>query len=306
MKALQADFLSDLENLASRELQKRSIGKPKLRKLRGDREPNALRKLLTVEHRLVPQRRRRSIWSDVLVSRPIDAQVEVVKRIAAESEAGEALSHYLGRGVGRAEPDVQFNDWGLTHFHLGERQPGQMFSKSTSELLFVMVTLDSLYLVNIGSHTSFDDPSLFETLHRNWPEQLAASRVPNVVPGSSSLSLERAARLRKVGFTTLNQVSDGTIYFSPGLGQTFSGLSVRVGRMADRTMTRVREFQLLCETQLDRLVTDATQFGVFITDPLSLRLCEVGAVLVAEDIQRRLWISLDDRGVLQISRTRLR
>jgi hypothetical protein len=111
---LQADFLSDLQALAERELQQRSIGRPKLRKLRGRNQPDALTKLLTVEHRFVPRRKRQSVWSDVLVSHAADPQMEVVKRISAESAAGEDLSHYLGRGVGRAEPDAQFNDWGMS------------------------------------------------------------------------------------------------------------------------------------------------------------------------------------------------
>ncbi len=305
MKELRADFLEDLENLAERELRKRSIGRPRSRKLRGAHEPSALTKLLTVEHRLVTPRRRRTLWSDNLMSRPDDARIEAVKQIVTESEGGQDLSHYLGRGVGRAEPDTQFNDLAITHFHLGGRQPGQRFSKGSSELLFVTVTIDALYLVDIGDHTSFDDPGLFETVHRNWPELLAAERVPNVVPGSMSLTAERAARFRRAGFTTLIQANDGTIYFPPGLGKTFSGVSTRVGRLVDRVMTRVRGFQLCCEEALDRIVTETAQFGVFITRPISLRLCGVDAVLVAEDVQRRFWVFLDEKGSLQISRTRL-
>jgi hypothetical protein len=305
-KKLDADFLSDLESLAARELQRRSIGKPRSRKLRDAHEPSALTKLLSVEHRLVLPRRRRTLWSDVLIARTRDAQIDAVTQIVTESEVGQDLSHYLGRGVGHAEPDTQFNDLAITHFHLGGRQPGETFSKSSSELLFVMVTVDVLYLVGIGDHTSFDDPALFETVHRNWPELLAGERVPNVVPGSYSLTAERAARLRRAGFTTLIPASDGTIYFPPGLGKTFSGVSMRVGRFADRLMTRVREFQLLCEAGLDRIVTAAAQFGVFVTCPVSLRLCGMGAVLIAEDAERRFWVSLDEQGRLQISATRLR
>jgi hypothetical protein len=120
------------------------------------------------------------VWSDVLVGRPEDLLSQEASRIAAESEAGVDLTHYLSSGLMRAATDAQFNDWGMTHLHLAGRQAGHQFSGRSNELLFVVVRPDTLYLIDIGTHDSFSDHSLFETVHRNWPQLLSWGHLEGV------------------------------------------------------------------------------------------------------------------------------
>jgi hypothetical protein len=221
MAELDAEFVADAQKIAAAELERRGIDsstKPSAQRV------DALTRLLSVEHRLIPPRRRETVWSDALQLRTSHPQLGAVHRIAAESESGLDVSHYLGRGVRKAEPDGQLNDWGIAHLHLGARQPGQMLSRGTKDLLFVVATVDRLHLVDLGDHSSFVDHELFEVLHRNWPELVADSRARNVVPGSSSLSPERQVIFRRAGFVTLTQTQDGTIYTLNRPG--FSGDSV--------------------------------------------------------------------------------
>ena len=225
MTKLKADFENDLCEMAEEELRTAGIPLWPWRQARPRERIRSLRQLLTLKHRQIPSQPRRSAWSDALVGRPGDQWSQEAFRIATESEAGLDLNHYLSTGLRLyAAPDAQLNDWGLTHLHLGGRQSGQPFSVRSDELLFAVVRPDTIYFVDIGTHGSFSDMTLFETIHRNWPDLLSQGRLPAGVVGDSLSDLERAA-LRRKGANAITTAADGTSYMAPGLGQTASGVS---------------------------------------------------------------------------------
>jgi hypothetical protein len=290
MPQLIAAFENDLCEMAEEELRTRGIPLWPWKQARRRERIQSLRQILTVRHRLIPSQPRRSAWSDTLVDRPGDQWSQEAFRIATESEDGLDLNHYLSSGLRRAAPDAQLNDWGLTHLHLGGRQEGKPFSLRSDELLFVVVRPDTVYFVDIGTHGSFSALTLFETVHRNWPQLLSRGRLPDNVSADSLSDLERAT-LRKKGANAITTTADGTAYIAPGLGQAASGVSTWAVMMADRMVDDARQFQRVCELNAAGIAKGADQLGIALTYPAEVRLIELGDQFVAylPAAQLKIW-----------------
>jgi hypothetical protein len=289
MSQLQASFANDLCAMAEEELRARGIPLWPWNQARPRERVRSLRQFLTVEQRLIPPQPRRSVWSDVLVRRPGDQCSQEAFRIATESEASLDLNHYLSTGLGRAEPDAQLNDWGMTHLHLGGREAGRQFSTRSGELLFVVVRADTLFFIDIGTHKSFTDHNLFETVHRNWPHLLSRGHLDSVKTADVLSDLERAS-LRKKGVNAITMTADGTAYITPGWGQAASGVSTQAVITADRMIEEAQQFQRLCESNVVGIMKAAAELGATLTIPAELRLIEFGERLVAYVPAAGLWI----------------
>jgi hypothetical protein len=274
-----ADFASDVATIAADRLLQLGARAP------SEKSPlNVLEQYLTVAHRLVPVRRRRSVWSDALSSRLEDFLAAEMLRISKESESGSDLNHYLSRQVPDGKYDRQLNDWDITHLHLGGPAPGSALSRSTSSkaLLFVRITDGCLYLIDIADHKSFSSQALFDTVHRNWPESIAEFKVPNATSDFRPSDAMRS-RLREK-FVMPTVASDGTVYAPPGLGQMTSGMSVRVRIRADGIITEIYKFQKLCQDVSENILTAADNLGLTVPKRLlRLRLVTFGQALIAED-----------------------
>jgi hypothetical protein len=180
------------------------------------------------------------------------------------------------------------NDWGITHLHLGGRQPGQAFSRQADELLFVMVGAEELYLVDIGTHTSFASLHLFETVHRNWPQLLAHGRLTGGSP--EVLTDAQRAVLRNKNTNAATTTLDGTVYLVPGFGSVASGISARIVVKVDWMVEQVHVLQRLCEQNVDGLAKAAAKLDATLSDPVELALIEFSYRLVVHAPSAGLWI----------------
>jgi hypothetical protein len=82
-------------------------------------------------------------------------------------------------------------------------------------------------------------------VHRNWPELIAQHRAVGVIRTESGpQSDEDIALLRRAGISTLLELSDGSVYFSPGGGVSSAATSIQTTRLILATRARLRQ----CET----------------------------------------------------------
>jgi hypothetical protein len=289
---LGADFEEDLCAMAEQELRSRGVPPRPWTQPRPQERRNVLRQLLTVEQRRITPQSRRSVWSDVLKTRAGDQWSTEAFNIASESEAADDLNHYLSTGVGRADPDAQLKDWGMTHLHLGGRQTGKAVSGRSDELLFIVVRPEELYFIDIGTHASFSELRLLEIVHRNWPHLIAHGRL-NGVQGVQLTDIERAALRRKNANVTA-VVADGTVYLAPGLGTVASGTSARIVMDADHMVEEAKQFQKVCESSIDGIVVAAAKLGVTLTErELDLHLVEFGSKCVAYLSAANFWLWME-------------
>jgi len=132
---------------------------------------------------------------------------------------GGDLKPYLSRDIGKKRSpdknDPLLNRWGIQHLHFRRRGPG--------DVLFVKITDTDIFIIQSLPH---DDPqvwvntSLLQILHDNWPET-AEGRVAGI-PGEPLPASERLAlQYQNRNFAT--EMSDGTVYLSPGGGVMESG-----------------------------------------------------------------------------------
>ena len=142
----------------------------------------------------------------------------------------------------------------MHHFHLGIAPDPKKtaYMGRTAQLLYALVTHDTLCAINIYSHQSFEDNSTLESIHRNWPELISRYRVKGVSGGSWTVDQRRDLR-RKNGnvFTT---VPDGTVYMPISGGVMASGVNTEAVKLADYWKMRIQGLQSDFETKLDELL----------------------------------------------------
>ncbi|MFK4448348.1 hypothetical protein ABH944_008406 [Caballeronia udeis] len=177
-------------------------------------------------------------------------------------ENGQDINPYLSkRHASLFNLDGLLGEWGVHHFHLGigadTKNPAYM--ARTGSLLYALVTDTAFCAINVFSHESFEDSSVLESIHRNWPEMIRRYRA-NGVTGATWTSDQRRALRGKNG-NVLTTVSDGTVYLPITGGVMASGVNAEAVRFADYWQMRVRELQTALEDKLDDLLLTLGQNG---------------------------------------------
>lgn len=118
-------------------------------------------------------------------------------------------------------------DWGIYHFHLSFEKGAGYFTKRTGEVLFVYITKERAYLLDVLKHPPHDifaNKILLEIIDNNWEDILAEAN--GIVGLSHNPSQQERYQLRKHNVNTGITEVNGKFMFAPGLGQTTSGHSV--------------------------------------------------------------------------------
>ena len=110
--------------------------------------------------------------------------------------------------------DGLLNEWGVHHFHLGtnqdRRNPG--YIERTGPVVFALVEQDVFRAINVYQHQEWEELSVIECLHRNWPDAIRSYRL-NAVVAPAITSAERA-QIRRAGAQAAATLQDGTVYGS--------------------------------------------------------------------------------------------
>lgn len=212
--------------------------------------------------RRISRRPRRVHRSKELTARRLRRNVRlVVDQIARKAARGDDLMPFLHRAITDKPTynDLLLNDWGLHHMHLGSSEPrkGEVLVKRSSELLFVRVGPDDLYLVDVLDHRAFAEQDLVEIMHANWRPLLEPQRIKGILGAARGSSFVRDAKersqLRKGGVVTFTQTRDGTVYAPAGGGYATTGLNVSVVTAADDLRDRLGDLEDRCRKNANEL-----------------------------------------------------
>ena len=158
----------------------------------------------------------------------------VVKVIEQKCIDGVDINPFLSKGTFRlGTHDHLLNDWKIHHLHLNatKTNPSDYFNDRSDYLLFVHVTTESVYFINIRPHKEddvFAQRDLLRIVRDNWQQLDRQFRVRNeemeIFPKFDEKDI---AITRKKGYMFWTQV-DKHVY-APGLGSAVSGFSMEAG-----------------------------------------------------------------------------
>ena len=87
---------------------------------------------------------------------------------------GNSLKKYQSRMLKKLDyDDDMLSHWGIQHLHLGLQVQADGYVERTGELLFVFFKGANAYVIGIYNHTSWCDIDIIESIHKNWPSELA-------------------------------------------------------------------------------------------------------------------------------------
>lgn len=194
------------------------------------------------------------------------------QKIISDIESGNDLKKYQSRNLKKLDyDDDMLSHWGIQHFHLGQTLDNDGYVKRTGDLLFIHFSEKNAHILGFFKHGSWVDLDLIETLHENWPHELAIYKSGG---GVSNLSESDYKTLRKKHVNANITVKDGTEYFCPGMGVTANGApaiaainSQKVIFMFNRSFEIIREnIVLILESDPKQLTSETITIGMEIND----------------------------------------
>jgi hypothetical protein len=169
-------------------------------------------------------------------------------------------------------------EWQVHHFHLGTKplKGNPYFVCRTGPLVFALVDDISFCAINVYEHGGWEEVSIIESVHRNWPDMVSAYQVRGI-PGET-LDKKQRRTLRQNNTNVFTSTADGTVYCPIGGGVSSSGVKTESGADADRWRNEIQLLQSTMETQLCDLIPVFEQQGYTGEDELEakLRITEAG------------------------------
>jgi hypothetical protein len=117
-----------------------------------------------------------------------------------------------------------FNDWQITHLHLGQNFKSTAMVDRSGPLLFAHITGEIATLIDVRGHRNWTEIAILETLLKANPTALPYE-AKGVIDAPQLTSRERAF-LRRRGGNAFVKVAGR--FFIPGLGISASGHATRL------------------------------------------------------------------------------
>jgi len=202
---------------------------------------------------------------------------------------GDDLNPHLSRNIKRVyHNDALLNDWGISHFHLGETLgTGDSMMKRTGPLLFAKVTENAVYLIEVLQHGDWAMQELIQSIHDNWPGLLKDAKIEEKGELAYQPTNNEVKELRNEHLNPTIMVRDGTAYNQPGGGVTSTGDSIEVTKKSQRVIGVIGDFQTRVQNRKSTwinevLKVEATQS---VTSPIHLKLWVKDKELATGDIK---------------------
>jgi hypothetical protein len=173
------------------------------------------------------------------------------KALEEKIQKGQDLNPHLStRHASLQNSDGLLAEWGVHHFHLGTvpHPTRPFFVSRTGPLVYAIVTDEIFGAINVYPHTSFEESSILESIHRNWPELISRYRMKAVTGVALTQVQRRAVRKKHVNVHTTTK--DGTVYMTIGGPTTAAGISFEAIKQADMHLEIIRLFQKNFEQKL--------------------------------------------------------
>lgn len=219
--------------------------------------------------RLVPTHPRKVVRAKEFVCPP--ARQAGLDALAARFEAGEDVNPWLStKRLDSEDPnfhDKLLNDWGITHFHVGETA-----EERYDECLFALVIKDAVCFIDVLGHGKYTQRDMVYRVHANWPQLLADRRQPGIVPSKEDLDDKEVKTLRKKNMNFPIQMPDGTVYLAIGGGITSSGTGMLMVINSDAAAAQLRAYQEGIGKNLDWYLSHVRAQNRTPGDPPSFKL----------------------------------
>jgi hypothetical protein len=204
-----------------------------------------LQSYFNFKHKFIRSQPRNALMSKGLPEKARTLDMETVLKILEQKcISGEDINPFLSKGTFRlGVHDHLLNDWKIHHLHLNlnKANPADYFNDRSDNLLFVHITNESIYFVDIRPHQEddvFAQRDLLRIVRDNWPQLAQQFRVQNeemeIFPKFDEKDI---AIMRKKGYMFWTQV-DNHVY-APGLGSAVSGFSMEAGLAMDEFLRQL-------------------------------------------------------------------
>jgi hypothetical protein len=232
--------------------------------------------------RLIPQRRRVIITSPQVGTKL--SAFPVIHRIERALATGGDVSPWLSDDVRKQKSDPKadmlFNDWQISHFHLGNVSvtPHTVKVGRTRPLLFAYVGADSAVFLDVQPHRTWAMRDLLRILRDLSPESMP--ELKGVLGTQGKRTEQEILWLRKAGLSTLIEI-DGRFFF-PACGTSSSLHATRLVKALHdlrKTIAHVR-FQLVSANLGPSVRREVAQM---LAVPLRLGVRLIGGQLIVLD-----------------------
>ena len=212
---------------------------------------------------------------------------DAIAKLENAIRTGANLSPYMSKTTIDAEShDSMLDHWGIYHFHLGtELEETGNFIRRTGDILLCRIDDNYAYFIVILPHgrnvpAPWYRKELIEIIHKNWSESIRHALATGVTEVSPRLNDQEVAELRrKTNLVLFLEMSDGTVYIPPGVGNTLGlvatdGSSINDTRFADQIhqLTKMVEERIV-DSYL-QIHKNARQLGYQFNEPVSFVLAQ--------------------------------
>ena len=191
--------------------------------------------LLNMNKRLIEPRKRNVHFHSALVIP--EKNRSGFSSLINKMQCGRNINCYQSHHLERTNFNDDFlNDFGLHHFHLGEKAQKtgkyKRYIERTGNTIFAKVDQDDIYLLGVFGHNNeerkfiYSDEQLLKSLYDEWPHLLEQCRVRGVT--GQTLSPEERNALRSNGANVITALSDDIAIMSPGGGYMANKMSAKV------------------------------------------------------------------------------
>jgi hypothetical protein len=197
--------------------------------------------------RLIPRRPRQ-----VKVSQQVAAQIAnypTISRLKELFRTGGDVSPWLSDRVRKRKDDpfadLMFNDWQISHFHLGNvfvsqdkvgpRPKGEM-------LLFALVKAEHVTFIDLHQHGAWTAQQILRVLLQTSPKDIPEMK-GILATQRGGYTDEELLLLRKSGMTAPLQL-DGKFFLPPGCGLSSSGHATRLAQAFQNLKKNVYDLRL--------------------------------------------------------------
>jgi hypothetical protein len=152
------------------------------------------------------------------------------RAVASGTDVWPWQSRFIDRP---AYEDGLFNEYRITHFHLGVGFLPNGYIIRTPALLFAIVDASSVYEIGIYQHGDWYELDILDIIDDNWPQLLERFTVHGIQDVQCPRTRDEVRTLRTNNMMSMIRLRSGRIIAPPGGGFATDGTSVEAVTHAD-------------------------------------------------------------------------
>lgn len=224
-----------------------------------DTTEDKLNRWLNTHFKLIYPTPRELVFSKKILQAPLQNEYQIgYESIKNKLLNGLPVNCHLSKSVFYEDkPDYLFFDWGIYHLHLStEPDPkNNMFCARTNQLLFLYITKEKAYFIDIRPHDEdyvFAQKELLEIIYEEWQELLEPFRMKGFSIEQNITSAEDIHKLRAAGALIIHKVGNN-IYMPMGGGASTAKNSLNITTETDRITIMARNAEKWIEENIIEL-----------------------------------------------------